>query len=55
MKNPLADITRESVLSGMAGFLTGASQLKHRSSTGDGYTSVSDMKLVTESEVPSED
>jgi len=52
IKNPRADITVARVNAGMSGFLTGASQLKHRSSVGDGYTTVSDMKLVTETDVP---
>lgn len=52
VKNPRADINVGRVNAGVSGFLTGVSQLKHRSSDGDGYTAVSDMKLVTETDVP---
>lgn len=55
IKNPRNNLTLQWVQTAMAGFLTGAAQLKHRSSSGDGYTTVDSAKYVTEADVPDEE
>ena len=55
IKKPMNNLTIQDAQAAMAGFLTGAAQLKHRSSSGDGYITVDSAKYVTESDFPEEE